>query len=98
MAPVLCAGHDTGTTTGQPRCKVAALPQRPTRAGFRGPAPSAIRPMHDTDTDITLEQLRIYDGDELIFDGSDPSTYMVCETAEQLKAAFAVVGAAKEDR
>ena len=57
------------------RCKVAALPQRPTRAGFRGPAPSAIRPMHNTNTDITLEQLRIYDGDELIFDGSDPSTY-----------------------
>ena len=54
--------------------------------------------MHNTDTDITLEQLRIYDGDELIFDGSDPSTYIVCETAEQLEAAFAVVGAAKEDR
>ena len=54
--------------------------------------------MHNTNTDITLEQLRIYDGDELIFDGSDPSTYMVCETAEQLKAAFAVIGAAKEDR
>ena len=55
--------------------------------------------MHDTDTDITLEQLGIYDGDELIFDGSDPSTYMVCETAEQLEAAFAAVGtAAKDDR
>ncbi len=54
--------------------------------------------MHDTDTDITLEQLRIYDGDELIFDGSDPSTYTVCTTAEQLEAAFAVLGAAKEDR
>jgi len=54
--------------------------------------------MHDTDTDITLEQLRIYDGDELIFDGSDPSTYMVCESAEQLEAAFAALGATKEDR
>jgi len=54
--------------------------------------------MHDTDTDITLEQLRIYDGDELIFDGSDPSTYIVCETAEELEAAFAAAGAAKEDR
>ena len=42
-----------------------------------------------TRTNITLEQLRIYDGDELISDGSDPSTYTVCETAEQLKAAFA---------
>jgi len=30
--------------------------------------------MHDTDTNIPLKQLRIYDGDELIFDGSDPST------------------------
>jgi hypothetical protein len=28
--------------------------------------------MHDTDTNITLQQLRIYDGDELIFDVSDP--------------------------
>jgi len=51
--------------------------------------------MHNTDTDITLvEQLRIYDGDELIFDGSDPSTYTICETAEQLEAAFAAAGAA----
>ncbi len=55
--------------------------------------------MHDTDTDITLEQLRIYDGDELMFDGSDPSTYTVCTTAEELAAAFAAVGtAAKDDR
>jgi len=54
--------------------------------------------MHDTDTDITLGQLRIYDGDEVIFDGSDPSTYIVCETAEQLEAAFAAASAAKEDR
>jgi hypothetical protein len=43
--------------------------------------------MHDTHTNIPLQQLRINDGDELIFDGSDPSTYTVCETAEQLKAA-----------
>ena len=54
--------------------------------------------MHDTDTNITLEQLRIYDGDELIFDGSDPSTYIVCTTTEQLEAAFAAIGATKEDR
>jgi len=54
--------------------------------------------MHDTDTDSTLEQLRIYDGDELIFDGSDPSTYTVCETAEQLEAAFAAAGDGAEDR
>lgn len=78
------------------RCKVAVLPQGPPRAGFRGPASCAIRPMHDTDTNIPLEQLRIYDGEELIFDGSDPSTYTVCETAEQLKAAFAA--AAEDER
>lgn len=65
--------------------------------GFRGPALSAIRPMHDADTNIPLEQLRIYDGDELIFDGSDPTSYTVCETAEQLEAAFAA-GAVKDDR
>jgi len=53
--------------------------------------------MHDADTNIPLEQLRIYDGDELIFDGSDPTSYTVCETAEQLEAAFAA-GAVKDDR
>ena len=54
--------------------------------------------MHDTDTNIPLEQLRIYEADELSFDGSDPTSYTVCETAEQLKAAFAAAGAAKDDR
>lgn len=54
--------------------------------------------MHDTDTDIPLEQLRIYDGDTLIFDGSDPSTYTICETAEQLEAAFAAASAAQDNR
>ena len=66
--------------------------------GFRGTASSAIRPMHDTDTNVPLEQLRIYDGDELIFDGSDPTSYTVCETAEQLEAAFAATHPDKEDR
>ena len=70
------------------RCKVAVLPQRPTRAGFRGPASSAIRPMHDTETNIALEQLLFYDGDALIFDGSDPSTYTVCETPRSSRCAW----------
>jgi len=30
--------------------------------------------MHDPHTILSLERLRIYDGDELVFDGSDPST------------------------
>jgi hypothetical protein len=97
LAPTSSDGHDTGTIPGQ-RCKVAVLPSRPTTVGFRAPASSAIRPMHDADTNITLQQLRIYDGDELIFDGSDPSTYTVCQTAEQLEAALAAAGAAKQDR
>ena len=59
---------------------------------FRGPAPERDRAMHDPDTTIPLEQIRIYDGDELIFHGSDPSTYTVCTTAEELEAAFAAVG------
>ena len=35
--------------------------------------------MHDphTHTDIDLERVRIYEGDELIFDGSDPTSYVV---------------------
>lgn len=52
--------------------------------------------MHDTDTNIPLGQLRIYDGEELVFDGSDPGTYTVCETAEELEAAFA--SAAEDER
>jgi hypothetical protein len=42
--------------------------------------------MHDphTTTDIDLERVRIYEGDELIFDGSDPATYVVLQTPEQI--------------
>jgi hypothetical protein len=57
---------------------------------FRVPAPSAFRPMHDPTT-TGLEGLRIYDGDEVVFDGSDPTTYVLCETAEELEAAFAAL-------
>jgi len=35
--------------------------------------------------------LRICDADDLIFDGDDPSTYILCETAEDLKTAFAAL-------
>ena len=43
-------------------------------------------PMHDphTTTDIDLERVRIYEGDELIFDGADPTTYVVLQTPEQI--------------
>lgn len=33
--------------------------------------------------------LRIYEGDALVFDGSDPTTYIVCETADDFAAALA---------
>gem|GEM_PF-4028717 len=72
------------------RCKVAALPQGPPVVGFGVPAPSAIRPMHDPTTTTRLEGLRIYEGDELIFDGADPTTYVLCESADELAAALAV--------
>jgi hypothetical protein len=35
--------------------------------------------MPDHVDDIAIEELQIFDGDELIFDGSDPSTYIVIE-------------------
>ena len=42
--------------------------------------------MHDphTTADIDLERVRIYEGGELIFDGSDPTTYVVLQTPEQI--------------
>jgi hypothetical protein len=45
--------------------------------------------MHDPHTSTSLEGLRIYDGDELIFDGSDPTTCVVCKTAADIAAALA---------
>jgi hypothetical protein len=35
--------------------------------------------MPDHIADIPIEELQILEGDELIFDGSDPSTYIVIE-------------------
>jgi hypothetical protein len=47
-------------------------------------------PMHDPDLITSLQGLRITCGDELLFDGSDPSTYTICETAEDLAAALSL--------
>ena len=55
--------------------------------GFRAPAPSAIGPMHDTDT-TSLPGLLIYEDDELLIDTADPSTYTVCTTAADIAAAL----------
>lgn len=51
--------------------------------------------MHDphTHTNIDLEQARIYEGDELIFDGSDPTSYVVLATAEDVEAFCARIAA-----
>jgi len=50
--------------------------------------------MHNTDnTPNDLAGIRIYDGDELIFDGDDPTTYVICETAEQIESLFAKIAA-----
>jgi hypothetical protein len=38
----------------------------------------------NTSVDIDLQRVRLYDGDELIFDGADPSSYVVLQTPEQL--------------
>ena len=47
--------------------------------------------MHDPHTTTGLEGLRIYDGDELVLAGSDPTPYIVCETPEDLAAALAAL-------
>ena len=50
--------------------------------------------------EIPIDQLLIYDGDELIFDGSDPSTYIRIEpgmSAEQIAAALGFTDSADDD-
>ncbi len=42
---------------------------------------------------VAFEDFLIYEGNELIFDGRDPSTYVVCETAEDIEKAFASMSA-----
>jgi len=41
------------------------------------------------DPDEDLADLRIYEGDELIFDYDDPTTYIVLETPEDVARFFA---------
>jgi hypothetical protein len=53
--------------------------------------------MHDPDTITSLDDLLLYEDGVLTFDGSDPSTYIVYESAAQLAAALAA-GPDKEDR
>ncbi len=53
--------------------------------------------MHDPDTITILKGIRIYEDDELVFDGDDPSTYIVHESAEQLAAAL-TAGHDEDDR
>jgi len=53
--------------------------------------------MHDPATTTGLEGLRIYEGDELVFDGCDPTTYVICTTGAQIAAAIGL-DSDKEDR
>jgi hypothetical protein len=52
-------------------------------------------PMHDphTHTDRDPAAIRIYEGDELIFDGSDPTSYVVLGTADDVEAFCARIAA-----
>ena len=47
--------------------------------------------MPDQPSSDSLTGLVIYDGAELIFDGDDPATYIVCHTADDIQAAFATL-------
>ena len=66
MTSAACAGLDADTPPDN-RGKVAGAPSRPTAVGFRAPAPSAIGPMHATDT-TSLPDLVSHDDDELLLD------------------------------
>jgi hypothetical protein len=48
--------------------------------------------MHDPQN-IPLADIRIYESEELVFDGSDPDTYIVIDSPEQLAAVFAQMAA-----
>jgi hypothetical protein len=47
-----------------------------------------------------IERVRIYEGDELVFDGSDPATYIIIEAPVDLakiEAAFMALADPDED-
>jgi hypothetical protein len=48
--------------------------------------------MPDHIDDIPLEELQIFDGDELIFDGSDPNTYILIEPGTSVADVIAALG------
>src|SRR3954465_12428855 len=62
----------------------------PSDAGPCGPGSAAAPPacldatMPESFDQIPIHELLIFDGDELIFDGSDPSTYIVLEPGASL--------------
>jgi hypothetical protein len=47
--------------------------------------------MHDPTTPNRLGRLVIYESDEVLYDSADPSTYIVCETAQEIAAALAAM-------
>ena len=63
------------------------------RPRFRSPCaacPNAAMP--ESFDEIPIDELLIFDGDELIFDGSDPSTYVVIEPPDERRRIFAALG------
>jgi len=54
--------------------------------------------MHDPHTTTSLDEILIYEDGELVFDGSDPSTYTVYETAADLAAALTAGPEPEDDR
>src|SRR4051794_2920472 len=48
--------------------------------------------MPESFDEIPINELLIFDGDELIFDGSDPSTYIVIEPGMSAEEMFAALG------
>lgn len=48
--------------------------------------------MPDDIDNTPLRDLRIFDGDELIFDGSDPRTYIVIEPGMSVEEIVAALG------